>query len=204
MTLPNWNAEDYYVDFPDIVIAEGTPIIDVPLPRKIGYIVQTLLGKIIPDAQKGTLAGYDLAALLVALAAVDYLAGYFVGRPTEAADYRAFMRRYFPDKYHPYVGAIYRQIRSGLIHNLVPLDPWHDDEQIDFSIEGRSLVHLEKVNDKVSFSVPVFIEDTRRAFIVYQHELIMHPSESQKLIENFERRFNRLAGKASSMIYTPD
>ena len=204
MTLPDWNSKDYHVDFPDIVTAPNTPIVDVPLPRKIGYIVETLLGKILPDAQKATMNGYDLAGLFVALAAVDYVAGYFVGKETTGNDYRLFMSRYFPNKYHPYIDAIYQQIRSGLMHNLVPLAPWKGDNQVDFQIEGRSLIHLEEINGKVSFSIPVFIEDIRRAFIVYQHALIMHPAENKELIANFESRFNRLSGKASTMVYTAD
>jgi len=204
MTLPKWNFKDYEVDFPDIVIPPNTPTVDVPLPRKIGIIVESLLGNILPDAQKATLNGYALAGLFVALAAIDYLAGYFVGRETKGNDYKDFMRRYFPEKYHPYLNAIYRQIRCGLMHNLVPIDPWKRNNQINFLIQGRSLLHLVELDGKISFSIPIFIEDTRRAFIVYQHGLIMHPDENQELITNFEKRFNRLGGKASAMKLIPD
>ena len=204
MTLPDWNSKNYEVDFPDIVILPGTPLVDVPLPAKVGYIVRFLLGKVLPDAQNATLNGYDLAGLFVALAAIDYLAGYFAGKETTGRDYKSFMQKYYPAKYEPYLSAIYKQIRCGLLHNLVPLEPWKGDGQIDFKIEGRSLKHLEDSEGKISFSIPIFIEDTRRAFIIYQNQLIMHPNENADLIANFERRFNRLEGKASMMAYTPD
>jgi hypothetical protein len=204
MTLPDWNSKDYEVDFPDIVIAENTPIVDVPLPGKLGFITKYLLGNILPDAQKATMNGFDLAGLFVALAAIDYLAGYFVGRETTGNDYKNFMRRYFPEKYLPYLDAIYKQIRCGLMHNLVPLDPWRGNNQIDLLIQGQSLLHLVELAGKISFSIPIFIEDTRRALVIYRYELIMHPNENQELIANFEKRFKRLSGKASVMIKIPD
>ncbi len=42
MTLPNWNPEDYLVDFPDIVIIEGTPILEVPFIYKVSYVMKYL------------------------------------------------------------------------------------------------------------------------------------------------------------------
>jgi len=204
MTLPNWNSKDYHVEFPDIVIENGTPITEVPLPRKVGYVLEYLLGKVLPDAQKATANKYELAGLFVALATVDYLAGYYVGRETTGGDYKDFMRRYFPDKYHDFLEPIYQQLRCGLLHNLVALNPWKGDNQIDFRLEGLPLPHLEAAGGSVVFSIPIFLEDTRRAFIMYQYELIMRPGENEQLIANFETRFNRLSGKASTMAYNPD
>lgn len=204
MTLHNWNSKDYEVDFPDIVITEGTRIVDVPLPRKVGYLIEYLLGKILPDAQKATINGFGLAGLFIALATIDYLAGYYVGRGTTGYDYKEFMRRYFPQKYHPYLDIIYIQLRCGLLHNLVTLNPWKGTNQKDILLQERSSLHLIELGEKISFSIPIFIEDTRRALIIYQYDLIMHSELNYELVSNFEKRFNMLDGKSAVMVTNPD
>ena len=199
MTLPDWKAEDYEVQFEDIYF-EG-PIVNAPLEMKIGWIVKYLHDVIFPDAIRAVVNGGELSGLLLAFSIVDYLAGYFVGRNSRSKDFIAFLNTYFPELYRPYTKNIYDHIRCGLVHNLSLQNPWFPSN-IPFTIEKRSEDHLQKVNDKVVFSIYHFIEDTRRAQVMYFHELIMKPNENRDKVKNFQTRFNKQDGAASMMVKT--
>jgi hypothetical protein len=204
MTIPNWDYRDYEVVFDDINILSNTPLIELPFIIKVSYLLKYILGGILPDAIKPSTYGNNLGGLFVTLASIDYLAGYYVGRETHSKDYKAFMKRYFPDIYYPYLDTIYSQIRCGLMHNLVALDPWKGNNQVSFLIQDHSTVHLVEIEGRISFSIPIFIMDTARAFVMYQYDLIMKQTENEHLIKNFEKRFNRLNGRASVMNIVPD
>ncbi len=139
----------------------------------------------------------------MSLAIIDYLAGYYVGRETNSHDYKLFMQTYFPYCYRPFLDIIYSQIRCGLMHNLVAFSPWKSDNQMSFVIQDKSQLHLVEIEEKMSFSIPIFVEDTRRSFIIYQHDLIMNSTKEPRLAENFDKRFKRINGKASAMVIVP-
>lgn len=204
MTIPNWDPKDYEVVFDDFKIPPNTPLVEIPFIGKVSNILDYLLCGVLPDALKPSFYGNNLGGLFVTLASIDYLAGYYVGRETHSKDYKAFMRRYFPDIYYPYLDAIYSQIRCGLMHNLVALDPWNGNNQVSFIIQDRSSIHLVEIEGRISFSIPIFIMDTARAFVMYQYDLIMKQTENEILIKNFEKRFNRFNGRASVMNIVPD
>jgi hypothetical protein len=54
----------------------------------------------------------------------------------------------------------------------------------------------------VIFSISHFIEDARRATIMYSYDLIMKPIENADLVKNFHKRFNKQNGLVSMMAKT--
>jgi len=203
MTLQNWNSKDWMVDFPDIYF-EGE-IIKAPVIWKIGQVTKYILGNIIPDAIKALKNGGELSSLLLSLALIDYMAGYFVGKGTGEKAYIDFMRRYFPQKYHSYLQSIYGQLRCGILHNLVTHNPHYKGERLRYIISGVSQDHLERrENNQVIFSIPIFIEDTRRAYIMYSYDMVMKAKDNPELIANFNHRYNKLDGESSTMVKIPD
>ncbi len=199
MTLPNWKAEDYFVDFEDIYF-EG-PIVNAPIEVKISMIMRYLQEIIFPDAIKAVVSGGELSGLLLSFSIVDYLAGYFVGKKSQAKDFISFLNKYFPEQYKPYAEDIYDHLRSGLVHNLALQNPWFQS-MVPFTVEKQSNSHLLSVSGKIIFSIYHFIEDTRRAGIMYFYDLIMKSSENEELIKNFHRRFNKQDGATSMMVKT--
>lgn len=199
MTLPDWKAEDYFVDFEDITFTGH--IVNAPLEMKTGWIIRYLHEVIFPDAIKAVVNGGELAGLLLGFSIVDYLAGYFVGKNSQAKDFIVFLNRYFPEQYKPYAKDIYHHLRSGLVHNLTLQNPWIP-ASTPFIIERQSEFHLQTKNNKVVFSIYHFIEDTRRAQIMYLYDLIMKPTENVDLVKNFHKRFNKQDGAASMMAKT--
>ncbi|NUQ84203.1 MAG: hypothetical protein HUU11_05775 [Anaerolineales bacterium] len=199
MTLPDWKAEDYFVDFDNIYFSG--PIVNAPLEMKTGWIMRYLHEVIFPDAIKAVVSGGELSGLLLGFSIVDYLAGYFAGKSSQAKDFMAFLNRYFPDQYKPYAKEIYHHLRSGLIHNLTLQNPWIQSNT-PFTIERQSNNHLLTINGKVVFSIYHFIEDTRRAEIMYLYDLIMKSNENKDLVKNFHRRFNKQDGATSMMAKT--
>lgn len=199
MTLPNWKAEDYFVSFDDIHFSG--PIVNAPLEMKIGWITKYLHDIILPDAIKAVVSGGELSGLLLGFSTVDYLAGYFAGKSSQAKDFVSFLNRYFPDNYKPFTEDIYHHLRSGLVHNLTLQNPWFQSNT-PFSVDKKSANHLQNVGGKVVFSIYHFIEDTRRAAIMYFYDLIMKPDENKELVQNFHKRFNKQDGAASMMVKT--
>jgi hypothetical protein len=170
VTLPNWKAEDHYVAFEDITYTG--PVVDAPLEMKTGWIMKYLHEVIFPDAMKAIVNGSELAGLLLGFSIVDYLAGYFAGKSSQAKDFVAFLNRYFPEQYKPYAEDIYHHLRSGLVHDLTLQNPW-TQSKTTFAVEKQSHDHLQKRNGNIVFSMYHFIEDTRRAEIMYLYDLIM-------------------------------
>ncbi len=199
MTLPGWKAEDYFVDFEDTYY-EG-PIVNAPLVVKTSWIMRYLHDVIFPDAIKAIAGGGELSGLLLGFSIVDYLAGYFAGKSSQANDFIAFVNRYFPEQYKDYTKDIYHHLRSGLVHNLTLQNPWVPSNT-PFIIERQSNNHLLNANGRVVFSIYHFIEDARRAEIMYLYDLIMKPNENQDLVKNFNKRFNKQDGAASMMAKT--
>jgi hypothetical protein len=203
MTIQNWNPNDWKVYFEDIYF-EGE-IINAPVIWKIGKVTEYILENIVPDAKKALANGGELSSLLLALALIDYIAGYFVGKGTGERAYIDYMKRYFPPKYHPYLHSIYGQLRCGLLHNLVAYNPHYKGEHLNYIISGVSKDHLERKEiSQLIFSIPIFIEDTRRAYIMYSYDLVMKPKDNPDLIANFNDRYNKLNGQSSVMVKIPD
>lgn len=199
MTLPNWKAEDYFVNFDDIHFSG--PIVNAPLEMKIGWITKFLHDIIFPDAIRAVANGGELSGLLLGFSVVDYLAGYFAGKNSRAKDFVSFLDQYFPDQYKPYAKDIYHHLRSGLVHNLTLQNPWFQSDT-PFSVDKKSANHLQTIDGRVMFSIYHFVEDARRAAIMYFHDLIMKPNENKDLIRKFHKRFNKQDGAASMMVRT--
>ncbi len=199
MTLPNWKAADYLVDFEDISFTGK--VVNAPLIMKVGWVTKYLHEDIFPDAIMAVRNGGELSGLLLSFSIVEYLTGYFVGRNSNAKDFMAFMQKYFPEQYAPYLEAVYTQLRNGLVHNLSLRNPWITSV-ISFTLKKYSELHLQLRGNKVIFSISHFIEDARRATIMYSYDLIMKPKENEDLVRNFHKRFNKQDGAASRMAKT--
>jgi hypothetical protein len=201
MTLDNWNPNDYIVDFPDINYSGE--IVNAPVIWKIGQITKYIY-VVLHDAINAIANGSELSGLVLGLSTLDYLAGYYAGKKTAAKDFKNYMKKYFPDKYIPFINSIYDQLRCGLLHNLVANNPWTENP-FRFEINRSVNDHLiERADGIAIFSVRIFLEDLRRSFVIYSYELIMKPEENIELIANFEKRYNRLNGLGSVMIYKPE
>jgi hypothetical protein len=196
VTLPDWRAENYFVEF-DPIEYSG-PVVDAPIEMKIGWIMKYLYNDIFPDAIKAVVNGGEIAGLLLGFAIVDYVTGYFVGRASTRRDFIAFLNRYFPPQYAANADSIYDNLRSGLVHNLTLQNPWKPSSA-SFTIERESQLHMQSTDGKVVFSIRHFLQDTDRAFFMFCHDLIMKPTENEALVANFHRRFNRKGGAASMM-----
>ena len=203
MTNRQWNLEDYQLDFPDVVVNDG-PVTATPVESKVFRVVQYLITDILPQVNRCLNADAEIAGLILTLAAVDYMAGYYVGRQSTSADFKAFVEQYFPMEYRPFKDPLYDQIRSGLMHNLVILNPWRD-QGVQFKVHPNSPDHLIEDSDgNLVFSVAYFLEDTKRALVMYQYDLIMKRDLFPDLVRNFHKRFNRLDGRAALMTKVPN
>jgi hypothetical protein len=203
MTIKDWNPNDYLFSFPDEPAFFGL-IVNASLIHKLDKLI-----KYISTIYREILACYSkkaaLAIILLDLAEVDYLTGYFVGHKTSGKDYKDFLgSKYFPQEYKPFIEDIYNQLRCGLLHNLVLLNPWHG-KGIEFKITIALDTHLQNDKEGVTIFNPMtFATDINRAFIMYAYDLIHRTNEHPELVKNFERRFNRLGGLGAFMESTPD
>jgi len=194
--LPDWNVENYLFDFEDIHFSGN--IVDAPLPVKVGWVTRYLHDIIFPDVIRAITHGGELSGLLLSFSIVDYLAGYFVGRRSQAKDFITFLNEYFPKQYMPFARDVYDHLRSGIVHNLSLQNPWMP-AFTPFALEKQSDFHLQNKNGKVVFSITHFVEDTRRSMVMYFHDLVMKSSENETLVNNFHTRFNKHSGAASMM-----
>jgi hypothetical protein len=204
MTLQDWDREDYFVDFPELPPYTG-PITGMPLPYKMYEVKKFVFDSIIKEVINCINSDSLIAAILLCLALIDYLAGYQSGHETTRDDYIGFLNDYFPKKYYPYSEFIYVQLRCSLMHNLSAINPWRDENTAFYIHKSKTKPHLIKdINDEgdpfIYFSVPIFLEDIRRAFIMYSHQLIEEFDENQDLVENFHSRFDTLEGRGSVMV----
>jgi hypothetical protein len=203
MTNPNWNPNDYKFTFPDEPAIEGN-IVNFPIIQKVEKIRVFLLKTILVEAHNCLRVKSEIAALLLAIASVEYLAGYYAGEQSRKDDFISFLKDNFPDQYSSYYEAIYDQLRCGLVHNLNILNPWNKNG-IDFLVHSNSPDHLKVNNEgKLIFSVSFFLEDIRRAFWMYVYDLVEKREENQDLIKKFEKRFNRLDGRGALMLKVSD
>jgi hypothetical protein len=202
MTDPHWNPEDYHVSFPDEPRYEGL-LEEMPFLHQVAKVHHYVMDEIIPEIGRAILANAELSGLVLCLALVDYISGYYMGKETGGKDYIAFMNQYFPDGYKPYIQSIYRDLRNGLMHNLAATNPWHPENS--FLIHRNSPEHLIRTKSgRVLFSVPKFREDVRRAWFMYRYDLIMKQSTNPNLKTNFEERFKQVAGLGAYMKRIPD
>ena len=203
MTDQNWDTDDYKFKFEDVPAYEGE-LTQMPIHHKMDKVRQYLVHHVLPDMERAEAARAELSAILLGLAAVDYLAGFYVGRQSKRYDYIAFMKRYFPSEYESILEDIYDQLRSGLMHNLVATNPWKPTST-SFSIHKHSEQHLETNQaGRVIFSVGHLRVDIFRAWRMYAYDLIMKPGDNQQEIRSFNRRFNKLDGVGAFMVQVPD
>ena len=200
MTLDNWNVEDYFVDFEELPPFTG-PITALPIEYKVHQINTYILGNIGGEIQNCVSSKSEIACMLLCLASIDYLAGYYFGKETIGNDFVNFMNTYFPDKYQPYLKDIYIQLRCGIMHNLSLINPWRDGTR-SFRIHLKLTPHLIEEPDgdgfnRVNISLPIFWEDIKRSLVMYGHDVIMNNSDYPDIRSNFENRFNQLGGRGS-------
>ncbi len=202
MTDEKWNPEAYNVSFPDVPKYEG-PLEGMPFLHKVSRIQHYVLNEIISEIIRAISAKAELSGLVLSLALIDYIAGYYAGKETGGKDYLAFMNSYFPEAYEAYSQSIYRDLRNGLLHNLAATNPWHPERS--FFIHRNLAQHLVPVESgRVLFSVPIFVEDIRRAWIMYRYDLIMSQPTRPNLKPNFEKRFKQVGGLGAYMERIPD
>jgi|WetSurMetagenome_2_1015567.scaffolds.fasta_scaffold279108_2 hypothetical protein len=201
MTDAKWKPEDYFVNFPDVLPFEG-PLEKLPFMHQVDKVCHYVMKVIIPEILRAINADAELSGLVLSLALVDYIAGYYSGKETSGKDYINFLNHYFPEVYKPYSQSIYRDLRNGLMHNLAATNPWHPEK---FFFIHRNLPHhlFQEESGRVLFSVPIFLEDIRRAWIMYMHDLIEEGS-GQELKPNFEKRFKQIGGLGAFMEKIPD
>jgi len=203
MTNQIWNPNDYEFDFDDVPTYEGE-LTQMPIHHKMEKVRSYLIIDVLGDMEKAQSVGAELSAILLGLAAIDYLAGFFVGRQSKRDDYISFMSRYFPSQYQQFLDAVYDQLRSGLMHNLVATNPWKP-RAYSFTIQKHSQRHLQTDKEgKIIFSVGHLRVDLFRAWRMYAYDLIMKPDENENEIRNFNRRFNKLDGVGAFMVQVPD
>lgn len=203
MTDTKWNPEDYLLDFPDEPAHEGSQV-EQPLLYKVMKVGNFIKTDIRGEIDRCLGAKAELAAVILCLAAVDYLAGFYLGRETKKADFIGFMQKYFPSKYQPFIKGIYRQLRCGLMHNLALLDPWREND-VSFHLSINSNLHLEtNPSGDIVFSVLHFAEDLCRAWVMYQYDLIMKAEQHPELRINFGKRFDQLEGRGAFMEHQPE
>jgi hypothetical protein len=204
MTDPNWNVEDFMFEFPDPDPYTG-PTVDAPTLFKVKWVREFISVEILSEVDRAVAAQAELAGAILCLAAVDYLAGYYVGHQSRGRDYIAFLRSdFFPAQYHSVAEEIYGQLRNGLMHNLAAVNPWKSSK-IPFMIHPNHPEHLSVIEgNRRVFSVQTFQEDLWRSWRMYSWNLIMRPEENEELIEKFNRRFNRLGGLGAMMDRIPN
>lgn len=199
MPIPDeFKVEDYLVDFPDTYY-EG-PWIDAPIVVK-QYKVGQYLGSVLKTTSRCLQVDADIPALIGALAAVDYMAGFHAGRETKRIDYVTFMNEYFPARYGPFIDRIYSDLRCGLVHNLVAVNPWRPSSG-SFLLVSDSSNHLAVEGERVVWSIRAFVEHAYQAWVAYCHALIM--KHDAQMVGRFNSRFDRLAGCGAFMEKVPD
>lgn len=206
MTLPNWNRDDYMFSFPDSTYTGK--IVGMPIINKVDMLMRFIFDDVFREIKVCINADADLAAIILCLVVVDYLAGYYTGRQTKRGDFLSFMNKYFPADYNTFNEKIYDQLRSGLLHNLAVINPWKGMEK-SFRIHshlGNHLVEYFNADGEccINFSVKVFAEDIGRALIMYTYDIIMKGDNYPDIVKNFHKRFNKLDGRGAFMLKTND
>jgi hypothetical protein len=193
---PDWNVDDYLLDFPDVAWPGGQ-LVDMPLELKVKRVGEHV-ANVLREASQCLGIGAELGATMLGLAAVDYMAGFRHGRKSTRADFQSFLKEYFPSSYGEHSTWIYEQLRCGLMHNLTAINPWKGDAT-HFHITGSGDVHLQIENGTMVFQIHVFLIDAYRAWVMYQHNLVMKADRNGAEVVAFCRRFDRVGGVASMM-----
>jgi len=203
MTEPNpeWNPDLYIFEFPDVPQYEGL-LVEMPLIHKVEKI-RVYVTEVLKQSARCLGIDAEIPALITGLAIIDYLAGFYAGRQSKKEDYIEFMHQYFPSTYRPFLEYIYHNLRCGMLHNLVAMNPWKD-ANISFLIASNHSNHLMPESDKTIFSVKTFLEDIRRSWWKFAHTLIMKGDLNPELVTKFHRRFNKLQGIGAFMVNTPE
>ena len=206
MTLPNWNRDDYMFSFPDSLYTGE--IVGMPINNKVGMLMQFIFDDVFQEIKVCINANAELAAVILCLVVVDYLAGYYTGHQTKRRDFLSFMNKYFPADYNTFNEKIYDQLRSGLLHNLALINPWKGMEK-SFRIHSNLGKHLEEeFNEegecRINFSVKVFAEDIGRAWIMFAYDIVMKGDNYPDIVKNFHKRFNKLNGRGAFMLKIND
>jgi hypothetical protein len=192
----NWNADDFLLDFPDIAWPGGE-LVEMPLELKIKKVGEHV-ANVLREGRQCLAVGAELGAAMLGLAVVDYMAGFRCGRKSTGADFKGFLEEYFPPLYTEHAAWIYEHLRCGLMHNLTAINPWQP-RGAQFRITGKGDVHLEPAEGALVFQVHVFLIDVYRAWVMFQHHLVMRADRSGKEVHAFGRRFDRLGGAATIM-----
>ena len=193
---PNWNVDDFLLDFPDIAWPGGE-LVDMPLELKIRRVGEHV-ANVLREGNQCLTVGAELGAAMLGLAVVDYMAGFRSGRKSTGTDFKEFLKEYFSPLYAVHAAWIYEHLRCGLMHNLTAINPWQPRAP-QFRITAQGDVHLESAEGTLVFQLHVFLIDVYRAWVMFQHHLVMHAERSGEEVRAFCRRFDRLGGVASIM-----
>jgi hypothetical protein len=169
----------------------------MPIELKVKKVGEHIANVLREGSQCLTI-GAELGASMLGLAVVDYMAGFRHGRKSTGADFRGFLEDYFPPLYKGHAAWLYEHLRCGLMHNLTAINPWQP-RGATFRITGDGEVHLEAPDGALIFQVRVFLIDVYRAWVMYQHHLVMRTDRNGQEVRAFCRRFDRLGGVASIM-----
>jgi hypothetical protein len=193
---PNWNVDDYLLNFPDIAWPGGE-LVEMPLELKVKKVGEHV-ANVLREGSQCLAIGAELGASMLGLAVVDYMAGFRHGTKSTGADFREFLEEYFPSLYTEHAAWIYEHLRCGLMHNLTAINPWQPCAT-QFRITGKGDLHLERSDGTLVFQAQVFLIDVYRAWVMYQHHLVMRADRNGEEVRAFCRRFDRLGGVASIM-----
>ena len=194
----DFNVEDYYVAFEDTYY-EG-PWVAAPRVLKV-FKVGQYLAEVLKSARRCLQVDAEIPALVATLAAVDYAAGFHAGRESRHTDYVRYIKDFLPASYGPLAERIYTDLRCGLVHNLVAINPWRPAESPLFLLVPDSPKHLSIEDDRIVWSTRTFIEHVYQAWIIFSHALIMQPDVHS--IDRFNARFDRLDGAGALMAKLP-
>ncbi len=203
MGRKDWNPDDYIFGFPDVPAYTG-PLVGMPIHHKVNKVWTFVVKDLTSEVVRCLKAKAELAGLILSLAMVDYLAGYYCGRQSKRIDSLNYMREYFPNAYEPLLEKIYTQLRCGLVHNMAVLNPWKGPHVI-FRIHSNFEKHLAKDSEgRLNFSVPMFLQHINESWFMFAHDIIMKGDQYPKLVEHFNTRFDRLEGRGAFMEHIPD
>ena len=152
-----------------------------------------------PNMDKAASADAPLAAMLVALATVDYFGSYLVGKwESGGKGFKGFVKKYLigqGQRQRSYdAEALYYALRNGLMHNLAmqairPKSTAKPQTSVAYSLQDEDPnLHLQQTGRYTYIHVATFLAHVCQAAIDYLYEL-KSVSADPKLVNNFQTRY---------------
>jgi hypothetical protein len=163
----------------------GASIEDTDPAHAIEAVRRCFTESIKPNFWNAIEHGAPIAAAMVALAAVDFLASHYCGQDRGTEGYQAFVREYILPLAPARAGGcdpkiLYRNLRSGLFHNYTTSKtPTRHRQQSDLTYvltdnprhADRHLTVAEGAHRRVLFHIQTFFEHVVRAQDRYFQDL---------------------------------